>query len=156
MIESSAVWDTLRELKDKTKIAHYGISIGKPEEGLLAIEKGEVETIQVVYNLLQREAARELFEEAYKKSVGIIVRVPLASGLLTGKYDPGHRFPDNDHRKDTYPPEKLAALLARVEKLRFLAAGHRPHAGAGGHQVLPGAPGGERGHSGHQDAGTSR
>lgn len=120
-IESKAVWDALRELKDKTKIAHYGISVNKPEEGLLAMEKGEVETIQVAYNLLRREAARELFEEAYKKSVGIIVRVPLASGLLTGKYDPGHRFPDTDHRKDAYPPEKLAAALARVEKFRFLA-----------------------------------
>ncbi|MGD0093137.1 MAG: aldo/keto reductase [Planctomycetota bacterium] len=121
VIAGRAVWDALRELKDKTKIAHYGISIGRPEEGLLAIEKGEVESIQVAYNLLRREAARELFEEAYKKSVGIVVRVPLASGLLTGKYQPGHRFPDNDHRKDTYPPEKLAAALARVEKLRFLA-----------------------------------
>lgn len=123
VLESHAVWDTLRELKDKTKIAHYGISIGKPEEGLLAIEKGEVEAIQVVYNLLRREASKELFDEALKKSVGLIVRVPLASGLLTGKYAPGHRFSDKDHRRDTYPPEELAALLARVEKLRFLAAG---------------------------------
>ncbi|MCY3022911.1 MAG: aldo/keto reductase [Planctomycetota bacterium] len=123
VIESNAIWDTLRELKDKSKIAHYGISIGNPEEGLLAIEKGDVETIQVVYNLLQREAAKELFEVALNKSVGIIVRVPLASGLLTGKYKPGHQFADNDHRKDAYPPEKLAAVLERVEKLRFLAEG---------------------------------
>jgi aryl-alcohol dehydrogenase-like predicted oxidoreductase len=123
VIASDAVWNTLRELKDKTKIEHYGISVVKPEDGLLAIEKGDVETIQVIYNLLQREAASELFEAAYKKSVGIIARVPLASGLLTGKYNPGHRFSDNDHRKDKYPPEKLAAELERVEKLRFLAEG---------------------------------
>jgi aryl-alcohol dehydrogenase-like predicted oxidoreductase len=123
VLEGNEIWDTLRELKDKTKIAHYGISIGEPEEGLIAIEKGEVETIQVVYNLLSREAAKELFEVALKKSVGIIARVPLASGLLTGKYKPGHVFADNDHRKNGYPPERLAAALARVERLGFLAAG---------------------------------
>jgi aryl-alcohol dehydrogenase-like predicted oxidoreductase len=123
VIESNAVWDTLRELKDRNKIAHYGISIGTPEDGLVAIEKGDVAAIQVVYNLLDREAAKALFDVASKKSVGIIVRVPLASGLLTGKYKPGHEFSDTDHRKDSYPPEKLAATLARVEKLRFLAEG---------------------------------
>jgi aryl-alcohol dehydrogenase-like predicted oxidoreductase len=125
VIAGNEIWDTLRELKDTTKIAHYGISIGNPEEGLLAIEKGDVETIQCVYNLLERDAAKELFDVAYKKSVGIIVRVPLASGLLTGKYKPGHQFSDKDHRKDSYPPEKLAAALARVEKLRFLTEGTR-------------------------------
>lgn len=123
VIAGNEIWDTLRELKDKSKIAHYGISIGKPEEGILAIEKGDVETIQVVYNLLERDAAKELFDLAIKKSVGIIARVPLASGLLTGKYKPGHVFAENDHRKDAYPLGKLEEALARVEKLRFLAEG---------------------------------
>jgi aryl-alcohol dehydrogenase-like predicted oxidoreductase len=123
VIAGNEIWDTLRELKDKTRIAHYGISIGKPEEGILAIEKGDVETVQVVYNLLDRSAAQELFALAEKKSVGIIARVPLASGLLTGKYKPGHRFADDDHRKNSYPPETLDPLLQRVEKFRFLAEG---------------------------------
>jgi aryl-alcohol dehydrogenase-like predicted oxidoreductase len=120
VISSHAVWDTLRELKDKSKIAHYGISIGKAEEGIVAIEKGEVATVQLVYNLLDRSAADELFALAEQRSVGIIARVPLASGLLSGKYAPGHRFADNDHRKDSYPPEKLDEILRRVDKLRFL------------------------------------
>jgi len=123
VIAGNEIWDTLRQLKDQTKIAHYGISIGDPADGLLAIEKGDVETIQVVYNLLERSAAKELFALAEQKSVGIIARVPLASGLLTGKYKPGHRFADNDHRQQTFGSGKLAAALVRVEKLRFLAEG---------------------------------
>ncbi|MCZ7649101.1 MAG: aldo/keto reductase [Planctomycetota bacterium] len=123
VIEDPAVWNALRELKDKGRIHHYGISIGRPDEGLLAIEKGEVETIQVVYNLLEREAAEKLFAKAERHGVGLIVRVPLASGLLSGAYKPGHVFAENDHRRDKYPPDRLARALERVEKLAFLARG---------------------------------
>lgn len=121
VIEGNEVWDTLRELRDKSKIADYGISVGDPQDGVVAIEKGEVATVQVVYNLLRREAEKELFTLAERRSVGIIARVPLASGLLTGKYAKGHRFAADDHRKDSYPPEKLDAALSQVEKLRFLS-----------------------------------
>ena len=120
VIESGEVWDTLRELKGKSKIAHYGIAVGSPQEGISAIEKGEVDTVQVTYNLLDREAAKDLFTLAERKSVGIIARSPLASGLLAGKFTPSHRFPDNDHRKDSYPPDRLDALLQHVESFRFL------------------------------------
>jgi len=120
VIESGQVWDTLRDLKGKSKIAHYGISVGSPQEGIVAIEKGEVDTVQIVYNLLDREAAKDLFALAERKSVGIIARSPLASGLLARKFSAGHRFAENDHRKDAYPPEKLDPLLQRVEKFRFL------------------------------------
>lgn len=116
-----AVWNTLRALKDAGKIEHYGVSVGSPEEGLLAIQHGEVETIQVVYNLLDREAAKQLFARAEQKGVGIIVRVPLASGLLTGKFAADHRFAEDDHRRDRYPPDRLARDLERVERFRFLA-----------------------------------
>jgi aryl-alcohol dehydrogenase-like predicted oxidoreductase len=120
VIESQEVWETLRELKDKSKIAHYGIAVGSPQEGIYAIEKGEAETVQITYNLLDREAAKDLFAVAERKSVGIIARSPLASGLLAGKFASSHRFPDNDHRKDAYPPDKLDPILQRVENFRFL------------------------------------
>jgi aryl-alcohol dehydrogenase-like predicted oxidoreductase len=121
VIENNEIWDTLRELKDRSKIAHYGISIGAPREGVIAIEKGGVDAIQVVYNLLEREPEIELFPLAEKRSVGIIARVPLASGLLSGKYAPGHRFANDDHRSRTFGAGKLETQLARVEKLKFLA-----------------------------------
>ncbi len=120
VLESSEIWDTLRELKGKSKIAHYGVSVLTPEDGIVAIEKGEAESVQVVYNMLDRAAAKELLGLAERKSVGIIAREPLASGLLSGKFKPGHRFAENDHRKDSFPPEKLDGVLARVEKMRFL------------------------------------
>lgn len=123
VIENRETWATLRALKDQGKIAHYGISINGVEEGLRAIEVGEVETIQVVYNLLAREPEEKLFEAADRHGVGIIARVPLASGLLTGKYGPGHVFESNDHRRNKYPPDKLAAALQRVARYRFLAEG---------------------------------
>ena len=123
VLMGNEIWDVLRELKDKNKIAHYGISVSHPSEGLMAIEKGGVETVQIVYNLLAHSSVKELFEIAVKKSVGIIARVPLASGLLTGKFQSGQRFADNDHRRDTYSPEKLDKALLQVEKFRFLAEG---------------------------------
>lgn len=121
VIEDPKTWNVLRELKDQGKIAHYGISIGDPSEGILAIERGEVETIQVVFNLLKRDAAKELFPLCVKHGVGVIVRVPLNGGLLSGKYGPGHVFPENDSRRQRYPPDKLAAELQRVDALRFLS-----------------------------------
>lgn len=120
-IADPAVWDTLRDLKDKGKIAHYGISIEAPEAGLLAIEKGEVESIQIVYNLLERRAAKDLFPQAEKKGIGILVGEPLANGILSGKYRPGHPFAEHDLRRQKYPPETLAEALKRVERVRFLS-----------------------------------
>ncbi len=125
VIAGNEIWDTLRELKDKTKIAHYGVSVGDPADGILAIEKGEVAAVQVAYNLLNRAAMAELFALAEKSSVGIIARSPLASGLLSGKYKAGHRFAGNDHRRDAYTPEKLQQALETVEKLRSLCVDGR-------------------------------
>ena len=123
VIASQEVWDALRELKDNSKIAHYAISVANAEDGILAIEKGDVDAIQVVYNMLDREAAKILFPLAEKKSVGIIARVPLASGLLAGKYSASHTFPDDDHRRDSFQSSVLGGTLQRVEKLRFLSQG---------------------------------
>jgi aryl-alcohol dehydrogenase-like predicted oxidoreductase len=115
------VWDALRRLKDQGKIAHYGISIGDPEEGLLGMECGEVETIQLVYNLLDTRPADELFPAAQKRGVGIIVREPLANGMLTGKYRSGHVFAENDYRRSAYGGEKLDAVVKKAAAFGFLA-----------------------------------
>jgi aryl-alcohol dehydrogenase-like predicted oxidoreductase len=121
VILDGRTWETLRDLKHKGKIAHYGISIGDPEEGLLAIQHGEVETIQLSYSFLEQRAAAQLFPEAAKRGVGLIVREPLANGILSGKYGAGHRFSDTDHRRDRYAKEKLEQILSRVERLKSLA-----------------------------------
>lgn len=121
VIEGEEVWNTLRELKDKGRIAHYGISATTLEEARLAVERGDVESVQLPYNLLDRQA-EEFFDEAEEKGVAIIIRTALANGLLSGKYKAEHVFPENDLRRDRYPGEKLAEVLRRAAQFAFLSA----------------------------------
>lgn len=85
-------------LKEEGKILNLGVSIEKVEEGLKAIEFENVTTIQVIYNMFRQRPHEELFAKAQKNNVGIIVRVPLASGLLTGKFSKETTFDEKDHR----------------------------------------------------------
>lgn len=92
------VFEVLDDLKAEGKIEHYGVSVEKVEEALKAIEYPGVETVQIIFNMFRQRPARLFFEEAKKRDVGILARVPLASGLLTGKYTADATFPEDDHR----------------------------------------------------------
>ena len=116
-------FEALEALKAAGKIRFYGISVGPCAHGPWVIRNTPADTIQVVYNMLEREPEAELLPLAQARGVGIIARVPLASGFLTGKFTPDTRFAPNDHRSRNYPPEKLRATLAQVAKLRFLTDG---------------------------------
>jgi aryl-alcohol dehydrogenase-like predicted oxidoreductase len=74
------------------------VSVEKVEEALKAIEYPGVVSIQIIFNIFRQRPSELLFEQCRKKNVAIIARVPLASGLLTGKMTPQTRFPENDHR----------------------------------------------------------
>ncbi len=91
------VWDTLNDLKQNGIIKDYGVSIEKIEEGIIAL-KHDITAIEVVFNMFRLKPIEKLFIEAKKKDVAIIARVPLASGLLTGKYDEKTTFSLKDHR----------------------------------------------------------
>ena len=93
-----SVFDTLADLRAREKIASYGVSVERVEEGLKAIEYPGVKTVQIVFNPLRQRPAKLFLEEAARRDVGVIVRVPLASGLLTGTIDRDTEFPENDHR----------------------------------------------------------
>ena len=80
------------------KIQKLGVSVEKVEEGLKAIEYDNVDTVQIIFNLFRQRPAELFFEQAKKKDIGIIVRVPLASGLLTGKFNENTIFTQKDHR----------------------------------------------------------
>jgi len=80
------VFGILDDLKNKGKILNYGVSVEKVEEALKAIEYPGVASVQIIYNIFRFKPAELFFKEAAKKNVGVIVRVPLASGLLSGKY----------------------------------------------------------------------
>jgi aryl-alcohol dehydrogenase-like predicted oxidoreductase len=88
----------LDDLVQAGKLRHYGVSIERVEEGLKALEYPNVKSIQVIYNIFRQRPAERLFEECARKKVGILARVPLASGLLTGKLTRKQAFEADDHR----------------------------------------------------------
>ncbi|MGY2002958.1 aldo/keto reductase [Blastococcus sp. SYSU DS1024] len=92
------VYDTLDGFVADGSIAAYGVSVETVAEGLTALEHEGVQTIQVILNIFRRKPLEELLPAAQKAGVGILARVPLASGLLSGKYDESTTFPENDHR----------------------------------------------------------
>ena len=85
-------------LKSEGKIQNLGISVERVEEALKGIEYDNVTTVQIIFNLFRQRPAELFFEQAKKKDVGVIVRVPLASGLLTGKFTKDSTFTQGDHR----------------------------------------------------------
>ncbi len=93
------VFEVLEEMKVAGKIRHYGVSVEKVEEALKAIEYPGLSTVQIIFNMMRLKPAEQFFPAALEKNIGVIVRVPLASGLLTGKFTPETQFEAGDHRK---------------------------------------------------------
>lgn len=93
------VFNLLDTLKDEGKIKHYGVSVERIEEGLKAMQYDGVEAIEIIFNMFRLRPSELFFEEAKKHNIGVIVRVPLASGLLTGKFDENTTFNKDDHRR---------------------------------------------------------
>lgn len=85
-------------LKKEGKIQHLGVSVERVEEALKSIEFDNVTTIQIIFNMFRQRPAELFFEQALKKDIGVIIRVPLASGLLTGKFSKSSAFTAGDHR----------------------------------------------------------
>jgi aryl-alcohol dehydrogenase-like predicted oxidoreductase len=93
-----AVYDALDTLVEDGAVAAYGVSVEKVEEALAAIARPHVATVQIIANAFRLKPLEQVFPAAAEAGVGIIVRVPLASGLLSGKYDAGTTFAADDHR----------------------------------------------------------
>lgn len=92
------IFEMFDRLKEQGKILNLGVSVEKVEEGLKAIEYSNVTTVQIIFNLFRQRPSELFFKEAKRKDIGIIARVPLASGLLTGKFDTKTTFESQDHR----------------------------------------------------------
>ena len=93
------VFGALDDLVQAGKIRHYGVSVEKVEEALKAIEYPNVKTVQIIFNMFRHRPAELFFREAQARQVGILARVPLASGLLTGKMTRETVFSASDHRQ---------------------------------------------------------
>lgn len=98
ILEDGQVFETLDKLKAEGKIRHYGVSVESVEEGLICLQYPGVQALQVIYNLFRQKPLAELFPKAHAQGVGILVRLPLASGLLTGKFTKEATFEPDDHR----------------------------------------------------------
>ena len=123
---TDTLFGLMNDLKGSGKIRAWGVSISPVEtsdrvveEGLRAMEGG-AEAIQLVYNILQQKEGDALFPAAMENGVGMIARVPLASGWLTGKYNAQTVFPANDLRSLRYTPERVRETAELVAKLDFL------------------------------------
>jgi aryl-alcohol dehydrogenase-like predicted oxidoreductase len=93
-----SVFDACERLVADGLVHAYGVSVEKVEEALKAIEYPSVATVQIIFNIFRQRPAELLFEQAQRRDVGLIIRVPLASGLLTGKFSKDTRFGADDHR----------------------------------------------------------
>ena len=92
------VFGVLDELVKAGKIRYYGVSVEKVEEALKAIEFPNVQSVQIIFNMFRHRPSELLFEQVKKRKVGILARLPLASGMLTGKLKPDTTFAPDDHR----------------------------------------------------------
>jgi aryl-alcohol dehydrogenase-like predicted oxidoreductase len=125
------VFGALDDLVQAGKIRYYGVSVEKVEEALKAIEYPNVQTVQIIFNMFRHRPAGLFFQETRRRGVGILARVPLASGLLTGKMTRETAFPEDDHRNynrygqafdrgETFSGVDFESGLEAVEELQVL------------------------------------
>jgi aryl-alcohol dehydrogenase-like predicted oxidoreductase len=124
----------LDDLVKAGKLRYYGVSVEKVEEALKAIEFPNVQSVQIIFNIMRMRPANLFFPEAIRRKVGILARVPLASGMLTGKLAPDSSFEKDDHRAynrhgesfdrgETFSGVDYQTGLDAVEALRALVPG---------------------------------
>nr|WP_255604142.1 aldo/keto reductase [Oscillochloris sp. ZM17-4] len=131
--DNDEVYGALDDLVTEGKLRFYGVSVERVDEALRAIQRPNVQSVQIIFNAFRRKPADELFPAARARKVGIIARVPLASGLLTGKLRLDSRFAADDHRSfnrhgeafdrgETFSGVDYEAGLQAVEELRPLVS----------------------------------
>lgn len=125
------IFEEFEKLKAEGKIAHLGVSVEKIEEAIKAIEFDLVDTVQIIFNMFRQRPSELFFEQVKKKNIGVIARVPLASGLLTGKFTKESTFGQEDHRHfnrngelfdkgETFSGVPFEVGLAAVDQLKTL------------------------------------
>jgi aryl-alcohol dehydrogenase-like predicted oxidoreductase len=117
------IQDAMDRLQDAGKIRFWGVSVSTVEEGLEIINNSWGYTLQVLYNVLNQAPAEKLFPLAKEKGYGIIARVPLASGLLTGKYRQDSVFSSDDVRQSFLTPRRLQEAAQAVDEARSIIGG---------------------------------
>ena len=125
------VFGVLDELVKAGKIRFYGVSVEQLEEARLAIEYPNLQSVQLIFNMFRQRPAEDFFKQAKQRKVGVLARVPLASGMLTGKMSLSSRFASDDHRSfnrhgeafdrgETFSGVDYETGLQAVEELRAI------------------------------------
>jgi aryl-alcohol dehydrogenase-like predicted oxidoreductase len=125
------VFEVLEDMVSAGKLRNYGVSVKSPEEGLKAIDYPNLQSVQIIFNMFRHRPAELFFAEAKRRRVGVLARVPLASGMLTGKMRPDTKFEKTDHREfnrhgeafdvgETFSGVDYATGLHAVEELKSL------------------------------------
>ncbi len=128
------VFGVLDDLVKEGKLLYYGVSVEKVEEALKAIEYPNVQSVQIIFNMFRHRPAELFFEQAKKRKVGILARVPLSSGMLTGKLRSNSTFEPDDHRRfnrhgeafdrgETFSGVDYNLGLRAVEELKLICPG---------------------------------
>lgn len=118
--DSRGFAETIRSLKGRRLASHVGVSLNRwePSNGVRVVESGLVDTVQVVYNIFNQAAEDVLFPACRRNNVGVIARVALDEGSLTGEMSPSTTFPPSDWRAGYFNPRNLQQTMGRVERLR--------------------------------------
>lgn len=125
------VFASLERLAEEGKIRHYGVSVETVEQGLKAMDYPNLQSVQIIFNIFRQRPAELFLQEAARRRVGVLARVPLASGLLTGRLSRETAFPRNDHRNfnrdgkyfdrgETFAGVDLETGLEAVDQLRAI------------------------------------
>ncbi len=121
MFDTPGLWDMLQEQMDAGKIRHLGISISKKHGSLYQIDKASevgAEAIQVVYNRIHRKPEGQIFDSCFRQDLGVLARVPLASGFLSGIYSKEATFAGTDVRSVWQGNEEKREIVEEVLKLK--------------------------------------
>jgi aryl-alcohol dehydrogenase-like predicted oxidoreductase len=124
-------FEALDRLQEAGKVKNYGVSVEKVEEARMALDYPGVKTVQIIFNIFRQKPAEEFFPLAEERNIGVIARVPLASGLLSGKMTAEREFPADDHRNfnregqafdrgETFSGVDLETGLRAAEELKGL------------------------------------
>ncbi len=141
ILRDGSVFEVLDRLQREGKIRHYGVSVETVEEGLICLENPNVKSLQIIFNMFRQKPLEELIPAAYKKGVGLLVRLPLASGLLTGKFTADHVFEEDDHRRfnengeafnvgETFAGLGFKKGVELADQLKWIATGRNSMASA--------------------------
>jgi aryl-alcohol dehydrogenase-like predicted oxidoreductase len=137
LLKQGEVFGWLRTLKQEGKIKQFGFSVESIEEAKICLQEEGVASLQIIFNIFRQKAIASIFKEAQKKKVALIVRLPLASGLLSGHFNQDTSFADNDHRNfnrdgqefnvgETFSGLPFDKGLELVDSLKKLLPGEQP------------------------------